>query len=475
MPDARRRGRSGDAPAHPRTAHRHRTGTGRTAHPLRHLHPSPMEPGDRMTTPFTPSRREALRLLGLAGAAGLLSACAGDTGPSVGWQAIPSYSLQGTDPRRVSYLQDQRTAFEARSEYRIVPQVTDADTSAAMSKLLLQASQGRAPDVAQVDGYIFGRTAAYARPVGGAMAAAGLQLDDWFPAIRDVMTAGGTEPMGLQFTTDVRVLYYRKDLVPTPPSSWDELVTMAEPLAAQGFSVTFPAGRSEGAVNTTLWPQYWAQGAELFDGSGAPAFGTGSSYTAMKDALSVVARLVDRGITPARVATFGSEDNQNADIVAGRVAMFIGGNWQAAALNNLLPGKDFFTTWGVAPLPSISGVEHVTSAGGWVWGGYTDDRAALDAGLDWIIQAYVSDEGMAEWCSIGGYLPPRQSVYDNPAFEQNPFTPFFRDQLATIARGRPADRKYLQVSHSMQIALSAVASGSAEPGEALDAALNRIA
>jgi multiple sugar transport system substrate-binding protein len=420
------------------------------------------------------SRRDVLRLAALGAAAGILPACSsGEDGSTVAWQAIPSYSLQGTDPKRVDYLKQQRAAYEAESAFRLDPQVTTTDTSAAMAKLLLQASQQRAPDISQVDGYIFGRTARYARPIDRHLAAAGLRLDDWFPPLRSIMTGGGNEVRGLQFTSDVRVLYHRKDLVPRPPATWDELVSMAKPLADQGQYVTFPAGRSEGAVTTTLWPQFWAQGAELFDDSGEPAFGGGKGYEAMRNTLRVVQQLIGNAVSPPRVATFGSEDNQNADVVAGRVAMFVGGNWQAAALNNLLPEKDFFTRFGAAPIPSITG-QHVTSAGGWVWGGFTQDDRKLDAGVDWVMRTFVSDAGMASWCSLGGYLPPRQSVYDLPAYKSNPFTPVFREHLATLARARPATRKYLQVSNSMQIALSGVAAGDAEPDRALDDALNRL-
>jgi multiple sugar transport system substrate-binding protein len=226
-------------------------------------------------------------------------------------------------------------------------------------------------------------------------------------------------------------------------------------------------------VTTTLWPQYWAQGAELFDDSGEPAFGSGKWYDAMRNALRVVQQLIGAGVSPPRVATFGSEDNQNADVVAGRVAMFIGGNWQAAALNNLLPKKDFFARFGVAPIPSVTG-QHVTSAGGWVWGGFTDDDRKLAAGLDWVMRTFVGDAGMASWCTLGGYLPPRQSVYELPQYKSNPFTPVFRQHLATLARARPSARKYLQVSNSMQIALSSVAASDAEPDRALDDALNRL-
>lgn len=425
--------------------------------------------------PRTPTRRDVLRLMGAGAVATALPACSSrEDADAFSWQAIPPYSLQGTDPARVAYLKEQRSAFESASAFRISPDVTAADTAAAMAKLLLQASQGRAPDISQVDGYIFGRMSPFARSLTERMTSAGLRLDDWFPSLQKVMTGGGTDVRGLQFTTDVRVLYYRKDLVPRPPETWDELVAIAEPLAQDGARFTFPAGRSEGAVITTLWPQYWNQGVELFDDSGEPAFTSGKEYEAMREALRVVGRNVGSGISPRRVATFGTEDDQNADIVAGRVSMFLGGSWQAAALNSLLPEKDFFTRFGVAPIPSVASEEHITSAGGWVWAGFTDDDAKLDSGIDWVTQTFVADEGMARWCSIGGYLPPRQSVYDHPAYETNPFTSDFREYLATSARGRPAERKYLEVSDSLQVALSGVASGSVEPDRALDDALARL-
>jgi multiple sugar transport system substrate-binding protein len=420
-------------------------------------------------------RRSILGLAGAAAVGALLPACSRDDGAGVSWQAIPSYSLQGTDPKRVGYLRRQFDAYQSRAALPIRPEVSSADTAAAMSKLLLQASQGRAPDVAQVDGYVFGRMSRYAQPLTAQMSAHRLRLDDWFPSLQQVMTGGTDTVRGLQFTSDVRVLYYRKDVVRKPPSTWDEVIAMAKPLAARGLQVLFPAGRSEGAVTTTLWPQVWAQGAELFDADGQPAFESGAGYDAVRDSLAVVERCVAEGVTPARVATFGAEDDQASDVVAGRVAMFLGGNWQAAALNNALPDKDFFEAWGVAPIPSISGERHATAAGGWVWAAFTDDRRSVDTGIDWVVRTFVSDEGMAAWCTAGGYLPPRQSIYERPDYKQNPFTPVFREHLATLSRTRPAARKYLTVSNSLQVALSSVASGTSGAEQALDEALNRIA
>lgn len=429
----------------------------------------------RDRAPLVPalSRRRLLQLAGAGTAAAVLPGCA-SSGPGATWQAIPSYSLQGTDPVRVSYLQDQLARFESGPGLGIEPQISSADTAAAMSRLLLQASQGRAPDVAQVDGYIFGRVADYAQPLDEAVRRYGFRLDDWFPSLQPVVAPDGSTFRSLQFTSDVRVLYHRLDVVPEPPATWDELVEVARPLAERGQYVLFPAGRSEGAVATTVWPQFWNSGLDLFDEAGEPTFGAGAEYEAMRDALGVVERCVGEGITPSRVATFDNEDAANADVVAGRVSMFVGGSWQAATLDNALGDESFFDTWGVAPIPSLTGERHVTTAGGWTWAGFAEEPRLLTTGIDWVVQAYVSDEGMAAWCTAGGYLPPRQSVYDHPAYEQNPFTPVFRDHLAELSRTRPAARRYLPVSSSMQISLSAVAAGSTGAADALDQALARL-
>lgn len=420
------------------------------------------------------TRRDLLRVGTVGAAATLLGGCGGESARGISWQAIPSYSLQATDPAVADYVRGQIARYERGSRYTIEAEVSTADVVAAMAKLLLQASQGRAPDIAQGDSYIFGRMAEYAQPLTEQMQAAGLRLDDWFPSIQQVMTGGGgLSVRGLQFTTDVRVLYRRRDLVPDAPATWDDLVAMAKPLAEKGQYFLFPGGRSEGSVTTTLWPQYWAQGQELFTPDGRPAFTSGAGYDAMRAGLGVVERCVTEGITPQSVANFDSEDDMDADIAAGRAGMFMGGNWQAASLDSVM-SEDFYRTWAVSPLPTISGTKPVTSAGGWVWASFTDDQAKIDAAVDWVLQSFVGDAGMAAWCSIGGYLPPRKSVYEHPDYQQNPFTPVFREHLEQYAKTRPAAEDYQQVSNALQVALSNVTSGSSGATEALDETLTAI-
>ncbi|MHA6803943.1 extracellular solute-binding protein [Salinifilum ghardaiensis] len=417
-------------------------------------------------------------LLGWAAAGALGAAgCAGSREPaprSFRWQAIPSFSLQATTEGIPGYLREALRRYQHSSGWRVLPEISSSDITAAMAKLLLQASQGRAPEVAAVDSYVFPRFADYARDLGGAVDRAGIPLQDWYPQFRAVMTAGGGPTRALQFTTDVRVLYYRKDLVPEPPASWEEVFAVGRRLAARGKTFQFCGGRSESGVNTALWPQYWSQGGRILAPDGSPAFASGPGRQAMIDSLAYLRRLITEGISPQRIATMESEDDVNPEVVAGRVGMFLGGSWQAADLQDLLTESDFAAEWDIAPIPSRSGEDHASVAGGWTWACFAEEPEVLRRSTAFVIDAFVDDAAMARWCTLGGYLPPRTSVYEHPDYAGDAFTSRFREHLARYARARPLQREYQQVSTAMQTALSSVLSLEAEPEAAVDAALAQI-
>jgi multiple sugar transport system substrate-binding protein len=87
---------------------------------------------------------------------------------------------------------------------------------------------------------------------------------------------------------------------------------------------------------------------------------------------------------------------------------------------------------------------------------------------------FVGDEGMARWCDIGGYLPPRKSVFDIPAYEGNRYTDIFRDHLNNFARSRPASDAYQEISTALQIAVTQVVSGAEPPEQALKTAVETV-
>jgi len=426
------------------------------------------------------SRREFLRLGG-AGVAGALLlgsvGCGGDNKSgenAIGWQAIPAYSLQAPDENRVEYLQNAISSWEESSGYAIDPLVTSSDVTEAMALLLEQASQNRAPDIAMVDSYIFPRFYDFVQPIGDYLG--DISLSDYFPFAREVMTGEDGEVKGLQFTTDVRVMYYRTDLISTPPTSWAELLRTGQDLLSEELTpYLFPAGRDEATVTTSLFPYFWAQGGELTDADGTPVFGEGENREAMVNSLSFIEECVESGITPRRVTDYAKETDLNGDVASGRTAMFLGGNWQVNLLKEIIGAEQFVSQWEVAPVPSMEGgPNHTTTAGGWVWGVFPEDEEKQRAGVDFLKTAFVSDQGMAGWCSIGGYLPPRQAVFELPDYRGNEYTHTFREHLNRYARNRPAAETYQDISTALQVAVGQVVSRDASPEQALETAVRSI-
>ena len=435
-----------------------------------------------MTTGKRPvSRREFLKLGGssLAGAALLGVAGCGSggsgqsSGPSIGWQAIPAYStVQNTDQGRVDYLKKAISKWEDSHKYSINARASTADVTSAMAQLLQQASQGRAADISQVDSYIFPRFYEYAHPLDDYLG--DISPDQYFPFAKEAMTNNG-KVMGLQFTTDVRVLYYRKDKISTPPASWDDLISTGKKMKSQGLTpYLFPAGRDEATVTTSLFPYFWAQGGELVDGSGNPAFGEGKNRDAMLSSFDFIDRCVKTGVTPKRVTEFSQETDINGDAASGKTAMFLGGNWQVSLLKQIMGSDKFTKQWGVAPIPSMSGSDHATTSGGWVWGIFTKDKKKQKAAVDFLKAVFVGDQGMAQWCNVGGYLPPRKPVFDVSAYKKDEYTDTFRKYLNQYARNRPASKSYQDISTALQVAVNQIVSGDKSPKQALDTALKTV-
>ena len=426
------------------------------------------------------SRREFLRLGGAGVASALLLGsvgCGGDDTSgenAIGWQAIPAYSLQAPDENRVEYIQNAISSWEESSGYAIDPLVTSSDVTEAMALLLEQASQNRAPDIAMVDSYIFPRFYDFVQPIGEYLG--DIPLGDYFPFAREVMTGEDGEVKGLQFTTDVRVMYYRTDLISTPPTSWAELLRTGQDLLSEELTpYLFPAGRDEATVTTSLFPYFWAQGGELTDADGTPVFGEGENREAMLNSLGFIQECVESGITPRRVTDYAKETDLNGDVASGRTAMFLGGNWQVSLLKEIIGAEQFVSQWEVAPIPSMEGGDnHATTAGGWVWGVFAEDEEKQWAGVDFLKSAFVSDQGMAGWCSIGGYLPPRRAVFEVPDYRGNEYTDTFREHLNRYARNRPAAETYQDISTALQVAVGQVVSRDASPEQALETAVRSV-
>jgi multiple sugar transport system permease protein len=269
------------------------------------------------------------------------------------------------------------------------------------------------------------------------------------------------------------VLFYRKDLVPVPPETWDELLDVASRVARERHiaGYVYNAGRWEATVFDHL-AMFWAQGAELVDGEGRPIFGEGANRRAMLRLLTFLRDTIARGASPRSVLGHNDYQQLTGAAVAGDAAMFLGGNWQLKDLETGLSPAEF-AKWDIAPIPTADAGTHSTGTGGWVWVVFATDPARRKAAVEFIrdVEAPAHAARISE---ATGHLPVRQSVYrDFPIFSQDIWYRRF-GQMLVSGHARPTVAIYPAISQQLQLAIGAVVSGERTPEQALDAAWTAV-
>jgi multiple sugar transport system substrate-binding protein len=340
------------------------------------------------------------------------------------------------------------------------------------AKLLLAAASGRLPDVASIDSFwlpLF-LEGGHLQPLNPYWPAD--DRADFLPFTTETLSDRSGNIYGVWHETDCRALFYRKDLVPEPPRTWDELIATGSRIARERHiaGYLFNAGRWEATVFDHL-PMVWAQGGELVDADGRPVFGLPPNRERLVNVLTFLRNAVQSGASPRAVLANNDYKQLSAAAIAGDVAMFLGGNWQIRELKDAMPPEEF-AKWGVAPIPQLREGPAPTGTGGWVWVVFSKDPEKRRAAAKFILD--IEAPGNAARISAGtGRLPVRRSVYrDFEEFRQEPFA-FFGEMLGS-ARARPAVPIYNAISRELQIAIGYAIEGTRTPEQAVDAAFRTI-
>jgi len=395
-----------------------------------------------------------------------------DATTTITWAGRQTLSHQiANDALAAHFEQAFQDWAERHPDFKIDLSIMAGGGNEAMARLLEQTTAGRQPDFALIDSFFLSTFAPYLQPIGQYLPAG--EFEDFVPFAREGVVFDD-EVKALWITTDVRALYYNTELVDNPPTTWDEMFETGKALADEGHvAYVFPGGRGEGAVMENL-PMFWSQGGRLVDDSGRPVFNEGDNRTAMLNVLNYLHDLVDEGVSPARVTTFGNGSDLNPDIASGQVAMFLGGSWILGQLPGLI-GEEEAAKWHFAPIPNMTAdLPLSTAVGGWAIGVLTEDEAKQAAIVDFIQTAYSGYEGMAGLASNGSLLPTRTSVasYDDPYFEAEDTREF--SAMTEYGRPRPGAPIYPTISTELQVAISDTISGRKSAEEALDDAWNRV-
>jgi multiple sugar transport system substrate-binding protein len=339
------------------------------------------------------------------------------------------------------------------------------------AKLLLAATAGRLPDVASIDSFwlpLF-LDGGHLQPLNDYWPEADRR--DFLPFTIDTLSRGG-QVYGLWHETDCRVLFYRKDLVPEPPRTWDDLLAVAPRVAREhGISgYLYNGGRWEGTVFDHL-AMFWGQGGELTDAEGRPVFGLAPHRERMVRVLSFLRDTVASGASPRSVLAGNDYHQLVAAAIAGDVAMFLGGNWQLKELQAALSPEEF-ARWDIAPIPQAQADQFSTGTGGWVWVVFAKDPEKRRAAAEFILDV-EAPQNAARISAATGHLPVRRSVYrDVPAFRDPWFTRF--GEMLVYGKARPAAAIYDTITRELQLAIGYAIDGTRTPEEAVDRAWGAV-
>ena len=146
------------------------------------------------------------------------------------------------------------------------------------------------------------------------------------------------------FNTNTQLLWYRKDLVKTPPKTWDEMIEMAEGLKEAG-SIQVQANRYEGFMvlaNALIE----SAGTEILSGPEAVKLEEGPT----EKALEVLGKLARGGAAPPSLST-SDEDSARLAFEAGESAFMT--NYTFAYASAQAEAPDIGKVMGFARFPEV--------------------------------------------------------------------------------------------------------------------------
>jgi multiple sugar transport system substrate-binding protein len=402
--------------------------------------------------------------LALALAATLAAGCRSGEAkrPAARTRVVLRYQPLGADPRPLRALVDgfERENPGVEVELQAIPSSSDL-----AHQLLVTALAAGAEDL---DAFVldviwvaeFAR-AGWLADLSGAFPPGRLR-EDFLSGPADVDVQGG-RTRAVPWFVDVGLLYYRKDLVPRPPSTAAELESLSRDAAsrAPGIAGYLWQGRQYEGLSVAFFEALWGRGGEPLAGGRLRL-----DSPAAREALGWLRGLVARGVSPRSVAVSAEEDTRRA-FQEGHAAFMR--NWPYAWPLLQEEGSPVRGRVGVAPVPGESG-PGPGALGGWQLGvaarSPPERRAAAIRLVAWL----TSPEANLVLAAAYGRNPARRAVYaDRRLAERNPFIASLLPALER-ARPRPVTPYYMLLADALQGELSAAVSGLRSPAEALSRA-----
>ena len=284
-------------------------------------------------------------------------------------------------------------------------------------------------------------------------------IADIDPLAMKAFTVGG-KTWGYPMSIEAVSLVYNKDLVPTPPKTFEEVMALDKKLSAQGKKAIL------WDYNNTFftWPLLAAGGGYPFklkaDGT-YDAADTGVNNAGALAGAQTLAKLVADGVMPKGA----SYSDMEAGMAQGKVAMMINGPW---SWDNL---KKANINFGVAKIPSVGGKKAAPFVG--VLGAMVSKASPnRDVAVEFIENYLLSVSGL----KMVNDDVPLGTPASKALFAELKSNPNIQATMSSALDGAPMPNnpEMGRFWSSMQSALQNMTEGRQAPKEALDAAAKRI-
>ena len=256
--------------------------------------------------------------------------------------------------------------------------------------------------------------------------------------------------------SDAGVLYYRKDLIPKPPKTWQEFEEICRKYSnpPELYGIVFQGMQYEGLVCNYL-EYLWGAGGTVLDEEGNVHLESRENIVALK----FMKKIIHENWAPKSVMTF--QEQHSLEFFEKGKALLMR-NWPYAW--KVLDDSPLRGKIGIAPFIHKASKEPVSTLGGW---GLGIAHANKHPEAAWrFIEFVTSPEAQKILHIKKGAVPSRKSLFQDEGILKR--SPHYRELYGVLlrARPRPVHPDYPRISSIIQKHVSAVLVGIEIPQEA---------
>jgi lactose/L-arabinose transport system substrate-binding protein len=259
---------------------------------------------------------------------------------------------------------------------------------------------------------------------------------------------------GIPFDLSLQVLYYRTDLIPEPPQTWEELAALLGRLRQEGRRMLIDWGNLSWIGYA---PFLWQAGGSFYDADHA---------TAALNRLEAVQALEFFRDLYRRYEVPKTSIPVEQGLRTGDFPLVLSGNWKIISLT--IGAPEIAGKWSIAQLPRGPSGRRTAFLGGRIMGIFarSPHRDHAWEFLNFLFQPQIQRQLYeAGLQSQDAYLPPNVNGWDALPLEAG--LKHVLQQQAQDAKGPPAVRGWTETTHALETAIQRVILQDEDPAAAL--------